>query len=104
MWVSKVRCRSNLTPRLVTDVERGMFWPEKVMWVMGDDWTWFGVPTKIASVFELFSCRKFSRIQAFISSMQLLRGDGEGDGDDDGDSDDVCGIGSVFIYSCVSSA
>ena len=30
--------------------------------------------------------------------------DVDGNGDDDGDSEDACGIGSVFIYSCVSSA
>ena len=70
---------------------------------MGEDWTWFGVPTKIASVMELFSCRKFCCIQAFISSMQVLK-DVDGNGDDDGDSGDSGGIGSVFIYSCVSSA
>ena len=69
----------------------------------GADWTWFGVPTKIASVLELLICRKLCCIQAFISSMQVLR-DVDGNGDGDGDSEDACGIGSVFIYSCVSLA
>ena len=59
MWVSKVRWGSILTPRLVTVDERGMFWPEKVTLVMEDDWTWCGVPTKMASVLEALSCRKF---------------------------------------------
>lgn len=35
MWSSKVR-GSILTPRLVTDVESGIFWPEKVMLIMTD--------------------------------------------------------------------
>lgn len=37
MCISKERWDSILTPRLVTVVERGIFWPEKVMLVMGDE-------------------------------------------------------------------
>lgn len=59
----------------MTDVESGIFWPEKVMLVMSDDRTWCGVPTKMASVLELFSCRKFCFIHAFISSRQVVRVD-----------------------------
>ena len=36
-----------------------------------DDRIWCGVPTRIASVFELLSCRKFAFIHAFISSRQV---------------------------------
>lgn len=32
-----MRVESILTPKLVTDVDRGMFWPEKVMLVMVDE-------------------------------------------------------------------
>lgn len=31
MWASKVKWTSNLTPRLVTNEERGMSWPENAM-------------------------------------------------------------------------
>ena len=72
-----------------------MFWPEKAIWVMGDEWL---VKIKIASVLELLTCRKFSFIQTSISSSQMFK--------DDEDSEAACGIGigSVFIYHCVSSA
>lgn len=33
------------TPKLATDVERGLFLPDKVMLVMGVDWIWFGLQT-----------------------------------------------------------
>lgn len=45
MCISKERWESILTPRLVTVVERGIFWPEKVMLVMGDERIWCGVLT-----------------------------------------------------------
>ena len=49
-----------------------MVWPEKVMVVMVDEQTWCGVPTRMASVLELFSCRKLSFIHASISSRQVV--------------------------------
>ena len=52
-----------MTPRRVTDVERGMTCPEKVMLVMEDDWIWCGVPTSMTSVLEL---------NFFISSRQVV--------------------------------
>ena len=66
----EVRLGSISIPRFLTSGERGMFWPEKVMVVMVDDSTWCGVPTRIASVFELFNCKKLSFIHASISSRQ----------------------------------
>lgn len=42
------------------------------MLVMVDDRVWCGVPTRMASVFELLSCRKLSAIQALISSRQVV--------------------------------
>lgn len=57
MWNSNVRWVSNLTPRLVTVLESGMLWPEKEMLVMDDESSWWGVPIRMASVLELFSCR-----------------------------------------------
>ena len=71
-----------MTPRLVTTGERGRSWLEKVMLVIVDDLTWCGVPMRMASVFELFSCRKLSVIHAFISSRQVVSVD-DGDGGDD---------------------
>ena len=35
MCVSKVSSGSNITPKLVTEEDRGMVWPEKVMLVIG---------------------------------------------------------------------
>lgn len=75
MWASKVRWESILTSKLMTDVERGISWPEKITLVMSDVRTRCGVPTRIASVFELFNCWKFCFIHAFISSRQLVRVD-----------------------------
>ena len=49
------------------------------MLVMGHVLTWWGVPMRIASVFELLSCRKFKLIHALISSRQVVRVD-DGDG------------------------
>ena len=40
--------------------------------VILDDWTWWGVPTRMASVLEQFSCRKLSFIHASISSKQVV--------------------------------
>ncbi len=71
-WVSKVRWESILTPKLITDVESGIFWPEKVILEITDVWIWCGVPTRMASVFELFNCRKFWLIQASTSSRQVV--------------------------------
>ena len=51
------------------------------MLVMEDDWIWCGVPTKIASVLEVFSWRKLCFIHAFISSRQAVSVDGEDDDD-----------------------
>ncbi len=48
-------------------------WPEKAMLLMTDVRTWFGVPIRIASVLELFSCKKFCFIHAFISSRQVVK-------------------------------
>ena len=59
---------------LVTKDERWMSWPEKVMLVILDDRVWCGVPTRMASVFELLSCRKLAVIHTFISSRQVLIG------------------------------
>ena len=74
------------------------------MCVMGDDQTWSGVPTKMASVSEPLSWRKFFAIEVFISSRQVLSVD-EDEDDDDADNDNDDGNdGPVFIYSCVSSA
>lgn len=79
------------------------------MLVMGDEWTWWGVPIRMASVLELLSCKKFNFIHAFISSRQVVSVD-DGDGDDraadDGDNDGRAAEGSesVLRYSCVSSA
>ena len=72
MCWSYVKFESIFTPRFVTTDERGMVWPEKLMLVMVADWTWCGVPMIMASVFELFSCRKLSFIHAFISSRQVV--------------------------------
>ena len=75
------------------------------MCVMGDDQTWSGVPTKMASVSEPLSWRKFFAIHVFISSRQVLSVDEDDDDDDDDDADnDDDNDRSVFIYSCVSSA
>ena len=76
---------------------------------MGDEWTWWGVPIRMASVLELFSCKKFIFIHAFISSRQVVSvddGDDDGKAADDGDDDGRAaeGGGSVLMYSCVSSA
>ncbi len=46
---------------------------EKVMLLMTDVRTWFGVPIRMASVLELFSCKKFCFIHAFISSKQVVK-------------------------------
>ena len=74
------------------------------MCVMWDDRTWCGVPTKMAYVLEPLSWRKFSAIEVFISSRQVLSVD-EDEDDDDADNDNDDGNdGPVFIYSCVSSA
>ena len=44
------------------------------MLVIVDDRVWCGVPTRMASVFELLSCRKLAVIHTFISSRQVLIG------------------------------
>ncbi len=75
---------------------------EKVVAVIWDDSTWYGVPTSMASVLELFKWEKFSRIQAFISSKQVVSVASGGDDDDDDDDDDeeddraAEGVGSVL--------
>ena len=83
------------------------------MCVMGDDRAWCGVPTKMASVFELLSWRTFFAIHVFISSRQVLSvdededddaDDDDDDDDDDDNEDNDDNDGPVFIYSCVSSA
>lgn len=43
------------------------------MLLMTDVRTWFGVPIRMASVLELFSCKKFCFIHAFISSRQVVK-------------------------------
>ena len=88
-----------MTPRLVTDMERGMTCPEKVMLVMEDDWIWCGVPTSMTSVLELFNCRKLCFVHSFISSRQVVRVDSG-----DGAGEVAEGRVSIFMYSCVSSA
>lgn len=76
--------------------ERGKFVPEKFMLIMGDDWVWRGVPTRMALVLELLSWRKLRSIHAFISSRQIVSSDGD---------DNEGGVAALaFIYSCVSSA
>ncbi len=57
----------------MTDVESKISWPEKVMLLMTDVRTWFGVPIKMASVLELFSCNTFCFIHAFISYRQVVK-------------------------------
>ncbi len=57
----------------MTDVESEISWPEKVMLLMTDVRTWFGVSISMASVLELFSCKKFCFIHAFISSRQVVK-------------------------------
>ena len=87
MWASKFRWGSIITPRLVTTGERGRSCPEKLMLVMGDVFVWCGVPIRIISVLELFSCKKLLLIHAFISSRQVVRVD-RGDSDDEDDDED----------------
>ncbi|MEQ2163325.1 hypothetical protein GOODEAATRI_028890 [Goodea atripinnis] len=88
MWESKVKWGSNYTLRLVTEEERGMSRPEKVMVVMKDKWSCRRVPNKISSVLELFSCRKWWFIHAFISFRQSVSVDSDGGGAvDDGKGD-----------------
>ena len=70
-------CESIFTPKFVTVDERGMLEPEKVMLVMDDDLVWWGVPTRMASVLELFSWRKLCSIHTFISSRQVVSCDGD---------------------------
>ncbi len=54
----------------MTDVESEISWPEKVMLLMTDVRTWFGVPIRMASVLELL---KFCFIHTFISSRQVVK-------------------------------
>lgn len=64
----------------------GMLRPENVMLFMDDDLVWWGVPTMMASVLELFYWRKLPPIHTFISTRQLVsRDDDNDDNDDDGE-------------------
>lgn len=55
----------------MTKDDRWMSWLEKVMLVIVDYRVWCGVPTRMASVFELLSCKKLATVHAFISSRQV---------------------------------
>ena len=58
----------------------------------------------MASVFELFNCKKFDFIHAFISSRQMVIVDDDAGGADGGSAVRGGRVESSFMYSCVSSA
>ena len=51
----------------------------------------------IASVLELFNCRKFCFIHAFISSRQMVIVDADTDGGDSGRAERGGRVGSSFM-------
>ena len=60
------------------------------MLVKEDDWIWCGVPTKIASVLELFTWRKLCFIHTLIFSRKAVSVDIEDDDDDDDEAAVEC--------------
>lgn len=49
-----------------------MSWLERVIAVMREDWSWWGVPTNVASVLEPISRRMFWSIHACIPSRRYV--------------------------------